>query len=307
MIKWRMQLYDAAGTGTYELVVSNFCDAISSMSNGRLEITPYGGDTLVPTKEMLDAITSGLLDAARSNCGYWGGTMPEGAAINVVINAPSWLDETIMIHNKGLLPIVRTAYAQHNSYLVGTTVSASNYMWFKEALTSLDDIKGRKVRGYGGFCVLLEKMGVSSVSLSHGESYMALQLGTIEGYISGCNRYLELKHYEMCPYFVVNPLGFGINDVHVNMDKWNALPDDLKAIVEAATYSMEYAYGRYAKDKDNELVNNTSKYGTTLVTLPASDIQEMRRYASELWEEEAQRNEGAAQIISIMRDYFGIQ
>ena len=270
-------------------------------------ITSYPGEAIVPTKAILDGVSTGVVEIAKSSPGYWSGTIPEAGILAVPMNASSWLDWVTIIHDYGMLPIVRDAYAEHIVYLLTTAIAGNVHLWSTEPVRSMDDLKGMKIRGFGLVNQLLDMLGASAVALPHAESYMALQLGTVEGYVSGINRFLELKHWEMCKYFLRNPIAISGKELLVNRDAWNELPDDLQSILFVAGKEFEYNFGRYTRDMDNSLYfEKAQEYGVEITYLTAEDATNMRQVASQIWDDIAAKSPGAAEMVRIMKEYQGL-
>ncbi len=80
-IKWKAQALWSAAELSYQTFV-DFCERVKVLTNGRLEITPYPGGTIVPTFELLEAVQNNVLQAMHSWPGYYSGKEPGFAAIS---------------------------------------------------------------------------------------------------------------------------------------------------------------------------------------------------------------------------------
>ena len=52
--------------------------------------------------------------------------------------------------------------------------------WFRREIKTLDHLKGLKMRFFGLGAIVMQKLGVATQVLQAGESFQALQLGTID-------------------------------------------------------------------------------------------------------------------------------
>ena len=116
--------------------------------------------------------------------------------------------------------------------------------WFKNELTGVDDVKGLRFRtpGLGG--QVWEKLGATVTNMAAGEIFQALQSGTLDAaeFVGPYND-LALGFYQVCknyyfPSFVEPGLA---TELVVDKAKYQALPDDLQAIVRdcsQAEYDM---------------------------------------------------------------------
>ena len=77
--------------------------------------------------------------------------------------------------------------------------------------------------------------GAAAVPMGYGEVYTALQQGTIDGLGVNMPEGIPMKFYEVCPYASYSKFNAYSAVVVMNLDVWNSLPDDLKAIIEKAS------------------------------------------------------------------------
>ena len=113
--------------------------------------------------------------------------------------------------------------------------------WFNKEMNTIDDYKGLKMRipGLGGEVV--KAAGANVVNLPGGEIPPALQSGAIDAteWVGPYND-LAFGLYKSAKYYYYpgwhEPAT--VLDNFINLDAWNALPDDLKAIVEQANRAV---------------------------------------------------------------------
>ena len=72
-------------------------------------------------------------------------------------------------------------YARHNLHPVQCEIiSPEASGWFRKEITSIDDLKGLKMRFFGLGAKVMDKVGASTQLLAGGDIYPALELGTID-------------------------------------------------------------------------------------------------------------------------------
>ncbi|MEQ9488215.1 MAG: TRAP transporter substrate-binding protein [Alphaproteobacteria bacterium] len=158
-----------------------FAKMVNTATEGRIDVKVYAAGELVPAFESFDAVSSGAADMYHGADYYWVGkhkafafftAVPFGMTAN---ENDSWLnfgggqelwDELAGGFNLKCLPCGNTGVQMGG--------------WFKNPITSLDDLKGLKMRipGLGG--EVLRRLGVSTVTLPGGEIFAALQSGAID-------------------------------------------------------------------------------------------------------------------------------
>src|SRR5690606_16876775 len=133
--------------------------------------------------------------------------------------------------------ILREAYATLNLHYVGPLFYPGVYIITKSPLNSLADLKGMKLRAPGGYGKFVAKLGALPVTMAFGETYAALSTGVIDGCCSSTLvDYRDGRFYESAKYICPQPVTVSqVCPTLVNLDAWNGLAEDLKAIVEIAS------------------------------------------------------------------------
>jgi TRAP-type mannitol/chloroaromatic compound transport system substrate-binding protein len=301
-----MQSYVTAGW-SFDVYIQAFCDIVRDMSGGRLDITGYVEGAIVPTEDILTATAKGVVPIS-AYCGAYGtGVMPEG---DLESGLPmTWRDGNDVyacMRELGMLDILREAYAEQGVYLLNCSCSGSTSFWLKEPIETVDDLKGVKIRHYGKFAELLNKLGAAATFIPHSDVYMALQLGTIDGSGTAEFFYGMMKYYELCPYYVTFPLlgGASTTNFIIDQDAYNELPQDLKDILEVAGVWTDFDYNLKTMMRNVEMYGNFSEWGTTPIKMSDEAALEMTEVALEFVDEVAAKSPRCAELADILKDYM---
>lgn len=169
-------------------------------------------------------------------------------------------------------------------------------------MSTPEHFKGKKVRAWGPWHKFLEMIGAAPLAVPHGEQYMALKLGTIDGTLTAGtqleNQMLKevvtayLDHDQPCT-----------NCTLINLDSFNALPEDIKYMITTYTplwltvgslelYEHEaYIIGQVIRD-----------YDFTLYKWSDEDYGRVKAQCiDELWPEFAQETPLCAQLVEIIK------
>lgn len=288
VFEWKVQTLWHPGMPIYPPFYT-FVDRVYEMSGGRLIIEPFTAGAVVGTFDKFEATVAGVLSGFHSWSGYWVGMDPAFSFLSAVQSFPeAWMMEAWYYYGGGL-ELARELYAQHDLFVVGPIVYTADSMHFTSYVDSLDDFQGIKIRTPPGKATdLLAALGASVVTLPPGEIYHALATGVIDAadFLSLSIMY-GLGIHEVAPYFmtagIVEPSG--TTNFVVRMDLWEALPDDLKTIVETAVkaWSLEHWYlGVLA---DIEAREAMLAAGLTEVFLPEEDLVKVRELSMGIWDE----------------------
>lgn len=278
------------------------------MSGGRLTVKVYGGGELVPPFEVFDAVSQGTAQMGHSSAYYWKGKTEAAqffAAVPFGMNAQemnAWL-----LHGGGM-ELWREVYAPFG--LVPFAVGNSGVQmagWFRKEIRSVADLTGLKMRipGLGG--EVLQRLGGAPVTIPGAELYTAMQTGAIDA------------TEWVGPY---NDLAFGLHNVAkhcyypgwqepgttlecvVNKAAFDALPDDLQAIVEAACRALnDDVLADYTTQNQRALKTLVEEHGVTFAPLPDDVLLALRAASEAVVAEIAARDPLTQRVFESFRNF----
>lgn len=288
--EWRMQSLHPAGTPGYEIFRDYFVPEVEEMSGGRLIIRPFANDSIVESDEVLDAVAAGTFEAAQQSPAYWTGKDP---AFVFIRNASAGFDQAwqydAWLNQAGGLEIAQEVYANQGVHLVNLTLRPGESLHFSEPIRSLEEFRaaGPKVRTIEGIPAdVFAAMGGSPVFISGSEVYSALDKGTIDvGEWTGLADNYAVGFHEVTDAFLYpsfhSPVG--VDDVFVDQEAWDALPDDLQAIFEAAVANWSRYQWESMYVADTEALEQFKEAGDEHVVWSEADMIEVRNLAKDAW------------------------
>ncbi len=286
-IRWRAQAMWSAAETTYK-AFEDFCKRVGAATGGRLEIQPFAAGSVVGAFETLDAVSAGVLDAQSSAPVYWAGKDAGFSVIgdlNFAYQHP-WQAEAWYYHRGGL-EMLREAYAKYNLYPVGVSWWGTEALVSKKPLKSTDDLKGLKVRTpQGMFAEIITKFGASVVVVPGGEVYSALDKGVVDAADWGTESMnFRMGFFEVAKTSVRIGHSMPVQEFAVNLAKWNALPDDLKAIVSSCVREWTWDQIQRIAVEDTRAMADIRGKGGNAGTLPDAEVAKMRALAEKTWED----------------------
>ena len=234
-ITWRMTGPWDTGILFYDFM-EHFADSVRASSGGRLDIKVFPAGALVPAMETFDAVSKGVVDVGHSWPGYWKG---KNEAFVAFASVPFGLDAegyNIWYYERGGVEMLNELYGRFNMVgFFGGNSGQELGLYSNKRAIKMEDYKGMKVRTPGWYMDILTSMGVSVTPLPGSEIYMALERGIIDAVeFSSPAVNLPMGFHDVTKY-VIEPGAHQPScqfDIFINKDKWNELPDDLKAIVD---------------------------------------------------------------------------
>ena len=218
----------------------SFVDKVNEAGEGVVQIEVRGGPEAIGMFQQPDAVRDGIVDMVYTPGSFYGGSLPEKDAL-----VASNLTAIETRQNGGIALIDEIHQEKMGLKYLGWFDSGVCYnLWTREAPTFDADgnleVEGLKLRGnavYNAF--FTNYLGAQVIDLPTGEVYAALQRGVVDA--TGWTqiglidlKWNEFLNYRIEPCFFSTDLG-----VIVNLDRWNALSDEAKTIVQDVAIQHE--------------------------------------------------------------------
>ena len=140
----------------------------------------------------------------------------------------------------------------------------------KHAVESPEDLNGLKLRAAQSdyFVETLSVMGASPIAMAFGETFTAVQQGTVDGIMTPFVNFWKEGFYEVTPYVTQLQSSEFYHCLMISSDYYNSLPDDLRALFdEAVEETRTYALDLGKEFEDVTVPENLRELGTELVQL----------------------------------------
>ena len=281
--------------------VENLARRIESASNGRLKIRIYAGGELVPALEVLDAVSRGTVQMGHDSAYYHRGKVPAAQYFTTVPFGQTVHEINAWLYYGGGLELWRELYEQFNviPFPAGNT-GVQMAGWFNKEINSVEDLRGLKMRipGVGG--EVMQRAGVTQVTVPASEIFTSLQTGAIDAaeWVGPYND-ISLGLHKVARYYYYpgwHEMG-PMLQCTINRDAWNSLPGDLQEIVTSVCQAInvdmmaEYTWGNAVALEQLQQDPNVE-----LRQLPDDVLRLLKRLSEEVIAELAAKDEWAARI-----------
>ncbi|WP_026380811.1 TRAP transporter substrate-binding protein DctP [Afifella pfennigii] len=306
--RWRIQSNLNPGEPGYVALEEKFANLATKMSGGRItfEIFPVGA--LYSVKDGLEGVGSGVTEMAVLTGGYYAGKL--GPIANLESGVPGSLRTPMerfnFFYKQGFIDIAREAYEPHGIYYLGPQLSPSWDIMSTKPITSMADFQGLKIRSFGLEAEWYEKMGASPVFMGGGEIYTGLATGVIEAarWASPAGN-MNNSFHEVAKYYVEpSPMPVPNNFFAVNLQAWQALPDDIKAILEEAAVASSLDYIAISMNNDAKAMQAMQEAGVEISTIAPEEWAKMEAEARELWQAYADEDELAKRGVELLNGFL---
>ena len=309
-IKWKAQCVYGSGLQFYKSA-AYFAESVKKMSNGRMIIQMNTGGSIVPPFSEQEAVHKGVLDLSCSTSMYVKGKFPAAVLIGASFGMFKPMEFLAWCEKGGGYELWEEMY-QQKGYNVKVLPPFAVYGteslgWFRKPIKTLDDFKGLKYRTVGEWGEVLTRLGVSVMTLPSGELYAALERGVLDATEMSVPSFDKgLGLFEICKYLVFPGVHqtSGPFETLANKDSWNKLPDDLKAIVQAA---LRQAATKSMTDwqlEDAAAVEFFKTKGVTIIKLSKDEVAKIKLLGQEVFDKHAAKDPFYAKILESQRKFY---
>lgn len=254
---------------------NDFASKVNAMGGGRLKIEVLPSGSVVPAFQLLDAVNKGTLDGGHGVVAYhygknnalalWGSGPAYGMDPNMVL---AW-------HNYGggkalLEEIYKAINMDVVSFLYGP-MPTQPLGWFKKPVSKVADMKGLKFRTVGLAVDVFKELGTAVNPLPGGEIVPALDRGLIDAAEfnnATSDRLLGFPDVvKNCMLQSFHQSGEQF-EILFNKAKYNALPAELKAVIDFAVQASSADMSWKAIQRNSEDYQALKKQGVKFYKTP---------------------------------------
>jgi TRAP-type C4-dicarboxylate transport system substrate-binding protein len=203
-------------------------EEVENRSNGRLKFEYYYSESLLPARETLSGLQSGIADVAFLPTNYTPGKTPLCTVTSLPMTGQRFYSSALAFADVNKLPAVKAELGKYNVRYLSFLLGSSYHIWTNKPVRKITDIKGKKIRGVGGQDILLKELGAVPVSIVSTEVYTALERGTIDGSLANPVFAFDYKYVEVAKYLYQMYLGTLGMVLGINTNSWNKLPADIQ-------------------------------------------------------------------------------
>lgn len=298
--RWRMHTaynhaLPVAGATAFELA-----ESVKLMSDGRFDIRVFEPGAIVAGAQHYDAVSKGAINAAYGSPGFNAGKNSVYAFFAAVPFGPGTGEMLAWMYKGGGLELAREIYARDNLYMMPCGIlPPESAGWFRKEITSLDDLKGIKMRFLGLGAKVMERFGVSTQLLAPGEVYQALELGTLdaaEQSVPAIDRGLGFYRVAKYNYFPGWHQQSTVQELLVNLDSWKKLSAGQQKMIEAACHEATVKQLADGEAGQAAIIKQNEADGVKTLSWPDETLAAFRKEWNNVIAEETQANPDSKRV-----------
>ena len=305
-VQWEMESHFPTDFGPYGVSSVRFVERVKEMSGGQFEIRfrdPSGrsyGEVALGNIQAVWTYPGFHEHAFGSASHLFGGGFPF---------SPEFGEFSAWMKHGGGNELREELYNPEGLTAIDTfCVGPESSGWFKTEITSLERLRGLKMRVFGLGAKIWEKMGVTTVSLRGGEIYDALEKGEIDAADFAIPMVdIEFGFHEIAKYnyYPGWHQRVACGELLMNKAAYDRLPETYKTILKAAAAEQESA--AYAESEEGNPAALQKMVDDHGVIIRRWTDEELAQFEAAWNEVVAEESAADARFKKVADSYFGFR
>lgn len=256
--------------------IQYFMDEVKTRSDGRVAFQYFPAQQVGKASDMLQLVQTGVVDIGLILSAYVSDKMP----LTGVMDLPGTYDSScsgtrIYARLTGAGGFLDEAdFADNDVRNVFAFVNPPYQLFLAEkGVTSMQAVKGLKLRSPGGpLDSMIQKIGGVPIQMTSPEVYESLSRGTIDGLVFPPPTILSYDLQGLIGS-ATRAANFGNTAIaySMNRDKWDALPEDIRAIIDEVGQETSEKVCAYADGQMDAVYGKFADNGVTSLDIAETD------------------------------------
>jgi TRAP-type C4-dicarboxylate transport system substrate-binding protein len=251
-------------THSSTLILQKMFAEVEDKMQGKVKFVYRGGPESINMFAQGSACSKGAVDMVFTTPSFMG-KMAKGTETLILCQVP-----VAEQRECGLYDYLNTVYNEVSLQFImmypremGTAFTIMS----KKPITRLADFKGLTGPGGDWFDDAAKTLGVSVTGIKISEEYTALERGVIDFARLTTDSFVEFRIFELAKYMLDVPYGSAPNSLFMNLDKWNAIPEDVRDMLLNTLYGLVPQVQEETMKSVNACMDEMKADGVQMTTL----------------------------------------
>jgi TRAP-type mannitol/chloroaromatic compound transport system substrate-binding protein len=306
-VRWQIPMSFASTLTALGDTMPWVADQLRAASGGNIDLQVAEPGAVIPALSVFENVSDGNIDAGYSWMGYEWGTVPAAALFGATPFGLESIEFVAWMTHHGGQELLEEVFHPYNVHpVLCGTISPEGAGWFRSEMATVEDMQGLRYRAAGVGGEIFGKFGMSVTLLPGGELYQALETGVLDGTEFSLPTVDEqLGFYQVADYFYMPGWHQPSTNqfLYVNLDVWNGLEDQTRAMIEMACMAgNSYAIGR-AEALQGAVLGRYEDLGVNIRTYSDEQIAAFRAASNEVMADWSQKDEMFGKVYASMMAY----
>jgi tripartite ATP-independent transporter DctP family solute receptor len=266
-----------------------FKELVEQKSGNKIRIQIFGNAQLGSDRVTTEAAQAGTLDLTSSSSPNMASFSKVYMAVDLpYVTSPENQQKLYKALDEGELGKYLDKVAEGIGFknIMYSEYGYRNFVSAKRPLTKVDDLKGMKVRTTDSpvEVAVAQALGMNPAPVAWGETYTALQQGTVDGEGNTFSLLNDAKHTEVLKYAIDSAHNYSMHLLLMNLKKWQSLtPEQQKIITDAAREALVWQR-QESVVLEKKAWDAFKARGIQITLLSAEDKAKLRELTRPVWE-----------------------
>lgn len=265
-----------------------YADLVTEKTQGRVKVEVYPSSQLYGDKEELEALMAGNVHIIAPTASKMLGLVPAFQIFDLPFLFPNKQVTYAAFDGEVGQKLFEQLEMQGIKGLAFWENGFKHFGNNKRPLTKPEDFKGLKFRIMAGKVLeaQFKALGAAGAVIPFGETYTALQQGTVDGQENTWNNMETQAFYEVQPYITASNHGRLDYVILANSKFWSGLPEDIRTVLEETMQEVTAWEREQAENLNNQSLEIIKAYPKCQVYELSPEEQKAFRDAMEpVWKE----------------------
>ena len=278
-------------------------ERFNERAKGKVFLHYVGGPEVVPEKEQLEAVRTGVVDIVNTVGAFYKSAVPEVGNVQSLSPLLPWEER-----EKGIYDFYNQFMQKKaNVYFLGKPQGGTGfYLYLGKPgvrVKRLADMKGLKIRVSGTYVAFVKALDAVPISMPKGEVYTAMERGVVDGFGFPAVGTFPCD-FDMIKYRIDHSFYQNESTMLVNLDTWKKLPKDMQELLIEVEKEVERDIIPRRQKQLAEVTKQLTDAGCNLLRFPGD---EGKRYVQLAYEGRWKETEAltSPEYVAKLRKLFG--
>ncbi|MDR2527453.1 MAG: TRAP transporter substrate-binding protein [Synergistaceae bacterium] len=259
-----------------DMACLKLAELVERKTNGAAKIEVFSGGTLGDWRVTIEGLKPGVVNIVIESVG-----VIEPYTKYAAIDAYPYLYRDVdhfkkVWYSESGAALLDKIGADGGFKLLGAQYRGARYVTSRKKFTSLEEIKGLKIRvpQLKMYLKTWELLGASPTPLPGSEIYTGLRQGTVDAQENPVDVSFNYSYYEACPYLIETRHVFS-NDVFIfDEDFFNGLPKDVQDALSQAANEVGAWRANYSIEQEAEYVKKFQEKNVEVISIDTAPLRQ---------------------------------
>ena len=272
------------------LAFEKFKELVEKKSDGRISVQIFPNAMLGSDRVLMEGAQKGSLEMAVSSTPNMANFSPLYQIFDLpYITSPQNQEKLYAAIDSGELGkyLVKVAHDIALEPIMYAEYGYRNFVTIKKPISSVKDLAGLKIRTTDSpvDVEVAKALGMNPTPVAWGETYTALQQGTVDGEGNTFPHLYGAKHHEVLKYAITSVHNYGMQVMMANKKWWDKLDPKAQGLIrEAAAEALTYQRTKLYPENEAKAREGFIKAGIKIVDLTPEQIEEFRVATRPVWD-----------------------